>query len=123
MWVLDIPPGDLINANERLHWAVRARRTADLKADAARVARAARVPRLERVRVVGVVHPPDRRRRDPHNLYPTLKAYIDGIVQAGVLIDDDSQHLVSVAMRLGAPARLLRLSVEIHPIDSANLGV
>jgi Holliday junction resolvase RusA-like endonuclease len=123
MWVLDIPPGDLINANERLHWAVRARRTRDLKADAFRVARAARVPRMDRIRVVGVVHPPDRRRRDPHNLYPTLKAYIDGIVMAGVLVDDDASHLVEVSMVIGSPAKPLRLSVEIYPIDGANARV
>ena len=117
MWVLDIPPGELINANERLHWAVRARRTADLKADAARVARARGVPRMDRIRVVGVVHPPNRRRRDPHNLYPTLKAYIDGLVVAGVIVDDDAAHLVGVEMRLGDPARLLRLSLEIHRVN------
>jgi crossover junction endodeoxyribonuclease RusA len=120
MWVLDIPPGDLINANERLHWAVRARRTRDLKRDALVVARAARVPRMDRIRVVGVVHPPDRRRRDPHNLYPTLKAYIDGIVKAGVIVDDDSEHLVGVEMVMGAPSRPMRLSVMIYRVDSAN---
>lgn len=120
MWVLDIPPRELLNANKRLHWAVRARMTADLKADAYRVARAAKVPRMDRIRVVGVVHAPDRRRRDPHNLYPTLKAYIDGIVAAGVLIDDDAAHLVGVEMVMGSPARPLRLSVEIHPVDGAT---
>lgn len=120
MWVLDIPPGELINANERLHWAVRARRTRDLKRDALVVALAARVPRMDRIRIVGVVHPPNRRRRDPHNLYPTLKAYIDGIVKAGVIVDDDSSHLAGVEMVLGEPARLLRLSVVINRVDSAN---
>lgn len=29
------------------------------------------------------------RRRDPHNYYPTVKAIIDGIVQAGVWPDDN----------------------------------
>lgn len=117
VWVLDIPPGDLLNANERVHWAVRARRTRDLKRDAYVVAMSRGVPRMDRIRVVGVVHPPDRRRRDPHNLYPTLKAYIDGIVQAGVIVDDDAEHLVEVVMRLGPVSRPLRLSVEIHPVS------
>lgn len=123
MWVLDIPPRELLNANKRYHWAVRARMAADLKADAYKVARGARVPRLDRIRVVGVVHAPDRRRRDPHNLFPTLKAYIDGIVAAGVIIDDDSQHLVSVAMQSGAPRRPLRMSVVILPVDDAYVRV
>ena len=35
----------------------------------------------------------DRRRRDPDNLFASMKAYIDGIVHAGVLEDDDADHV------------------------------
>lgn len=121
MWVLDVPAGvELMNANERLPWPVRARRTRELRAAGYWLARAARVPSVDRIRVVGVVRPPDRRRRDPHNWYASLKAVIDGVVDAGVIVDDDASHLVEVAMRIGPSARPLRLSVEIHAIDVAN---
>ena len=30
----------------------------------------------------------DRRRRDPHNYYPTIKAIVDGLVDAGCWPDD-----------------------------------
>lgn len=32
-------------------------------------------------------------RRDPHNWFPTIKVAIDGMVQAGVWVDDSSKHL------------------------------
>ena len=35
----------------------------------------------------------DKRRRDLDNLFASMKAYIDGIVHAGVLEDDDADHV------------------------------
>ena len=32
-------------------------------------------------------------RRDAHNFYPTVKAIIDGLVQANLFVDDDVTHL------------------------------
>ena len=34
-----------------------------------------------------------RKRRDLDNLFASLKAYLDGIVHAGVLEDDDADHV------------------------------
>jgi hypothetical protein len=34
-------------------------------------------------------------RRDAHNYYPTVKAIIDGLVQANVFEDDDVTHLAT----------------------------
>ncbi len=117
MWVLDIPAGvELLNANQRLSWPVRARYTRELRTAACVLARYHRVPRMDRIRVVGVIHPPDRRRRDPHNWYMSLKACIDGIVDAGVIVDDDYTRLDEVAMRMGDRARPLRLSVVVYPV-------
>lgn len=40
----------------------------------------------------------DRRMRDPHNYAGTvIKACIDGLVDAGVAVADDSRHLVATA--------------------------
>ena len=76
-----------------------------------------REPPLERAYVEGVYEPPDRRRRDPANLYPSFKAAIDGaLVDAGVLPDDDAKHLVGPDMRLGDPYPGGRLVLIIHEL-------
>lgn len=90
-WRIELPAGmDLLNANHRLHWAKKARTTRAIRFAACCIARSNLVPQLERAHVEGVYEPPDRRRRDPANLYPSFKAAIDGaLVDAGVLPDDD----------------------------------
>lgn len=35
----------------------------------------------------------DRRRRDPDNLFASMKAYIDGLVEAGLIEDDSAMHV------------------------------
>ncbi|WP_128683426.1 hypothetical protein [Actinomyces qiguomingii] len=61
---------------------------------AEQTARFSRAPRLERARIVIESLFPDRRRRDTHNLMPTVKPIVDGLVDAGLLPDDDTRHLV-----------------------------
>jgi crossover junction endodeoxyribonuclease RusA len=34
-----------------------------------------------------------KKRRDPHNWYPTIKAILDGFTNAAVWADDDSEHV------------------------------
>lgn len=50
-------------------------------------------PRLERALIVVTVLFSTRGRRDPHNFAPTVKPIVDGLVQSGLLPDDDSRHL------------------------------
>lgn len=66
-------------------------------------ARDARLPRLERAHIVAELCFTDKRRRDPANWYPTVKAAVDGLVDAGVLRDDSTEYLVGPDMRLGPP--------------------
>jgi hypothetical protein len=42
---------------------------------------------------------PDKRRRDLQNYHKTLKALLDGFVDAGLLPDDDAQHLRGLDVR------------------------
>lgn len=101
-WTVALPPGmELLNANQRTHWRVRHARTKALREAAAVLARQQKIPTLARAHIVGVYMPPDRRRRDVANLYPSFKAAIDGLVDAAVLDDDDDTHLVGPDMRLG----------------------
>ena len=102
-WVIELPSGlELLNANDRDgHWARRKRVTEALRAAAGWLARKQQVPPMRRAHVLAVYEPPDRRRRDPANLYPSVKACVDGLVDAGVLPDDDATHLDGPDMRLG----------------------
>ena len=40
----------------------------------------------------------DKRRRDVDNLFASMKPYIDGLVESGLLVDDDARH-VSYTLR------------------------
>ena len=100
-WIIQVPPGTpLLSANGREHWAVKARRTRQLRYLGFCLARQQRIPRLARAHVLATYRPPDRRRRDPANMYPTVKAMLDGLTDAGVWADDDAAHVLGPDMRL-----------------------
>lgn len=87
----------ILNANQRLHWAKRASMTRLLRAEA--MLHALDHPRMNRAHLTVHVGWPDKRRRDAHNIVPTLKACIDGFVDAGLLDDDSDAHLVGPDLR------------------------
>lgn len=117
----------LLSANGREHWRPKAAATRSIR-DAAHLAAkgapalrramlAARgEPVMERAHVLAVLHPTARRRRDPANIYPAVKAALDGIVDAGVLADDDSTHVVGPDMRLGPTVRGGQLVLWFSPL-------
>ena len=91
---------DLLSANDRLHWAVKARRTAALRGLAGWKWRSTRHPGFDRAHIyVEVSYPARSRRRDVDNLRPTVKALVDGITAMGALPDDDDAHVVGIDMR------------------------
>lgn len=123
-----LPAGlPLLSANGREHWRPKAAATRTIR-DAAHLAAkgtpalrrallAARGgPVMERAHVLAVLHPADRRRRDPANAYPAVKAALDGIVDAGVLVDDDSTRVVGPDMRLGPTVRGSQLVLWLRPL-------
>ena len=66
------------------------------------------------VRVVAHVWKPRGGRYDPGNLYPTAKACVDGLVDAGLLVDDDYTRVVGPDMRhggIGRPQLILMIEV------------
>lgn len=101
-WTVIIPaPAPWLNANSRTD---RRRQTPDRRAwrDAANVyARQAKLPKLGRAHITAELRFTDKRRRDPHNYYPTVKAVVDGLVDYGLLDDDSSEYLVGPDVRLG----------------------
>lgn len=75
-----------LTANQRHHWARKSRITAAVR-DTARYA-AWRLPALARCEVTLTWYVNTKHRRDADNIVPTLKALCDGLVDAGVVIDD-----------------------------------
>lgn len=89
------------SANSRPHWRRRAELTRQWRNAAHARATAAGIPPLRRAHVFVEWLPPDLRRRDPANIAPAAKACVDGLVDAGVLPDDDATHLTGPDLRLG----------------------
>lgn len=86
-------------------------------------ARQAHLPRgLTAVHVIARCHRTIKRRSDVGNLYPTAKAVVDGLVDAGLVADDDNRHVLGPDMR---PGRVVSLKdypggglmvLTIHPL-------
>ncbi|MCX4677648.1 hypothetical protein OG413_20465 [Streptomyces sp. NBC_01433] len=118
-WTLLMPYGELLSSNDRLHHMAEYRTKKRLRQEAELTTRARRLPRLERAAVYYVLHPrPVQRKRDPGNWAPSAKAYVDGLVDAGLLPDDHSAHLAGPYPEMGPPvptggARMSLVVVEI----------
>lgn len=98
------PPAKLISMNDRTHWAVRARMTSAWRHAAFIAARQARLGALPPSTVTVGLPVRDSRRRDPHNYFATVKPIIDGLVDAGLWPDDNSDWVTvtePVLMRAG----------------------
>ncbi|WP_435279284.1 hypothetical protein [Streptomyces sp. 1222.5] len=131
-FTLKLPPGlPLLNANQRLHHAPRARMTAEIRSKAmaacsedehmrAALAATNPAPALQHAYILGVLHPATRRRIDPANFYPSFKAAIDGLVDAGVLEDDDHTRLVGPDMRIGPLVKGGQLTLVIQEITAVT---
>ncbi|OEJ21128.1 hypothetical protein BGK67_34870 (plasmid) [Streptomyces subrutilus] len=111
-----MPYGELLTSNQRLHHMAEHRIRRRLRSEAEQMARARRLPQLDRAAVHYVLHPrPINRKRDPGNWAPTAKAYVDGLVDAGLLPDDNSAHLRGPYPEIGPPVStgLARMSLVI----------
>jgi len=79
-----------------MHWADKGRLVAEWRDAFAKLARHAKVPHLDRIAVTVETHLKGRRAQDIAANFPAVKAGIDGLVDAGVIVDDDAEHLVSL---------------------------
>lgn len=108
-WTLVIPaPTDWINANRRIHYQQKARLTAAWRAAAALYAQSAGGPSFERCTVTATPRPIGSRRRDAANLYPTIKACIDGLTDAGVFADDNDKVIAALTINPCDPIPTVR---------------
>lgn len=68
------------------------------------------------VRVVATILKDNNQRYDPNNLHPTTKAILDGIVDAGILADDDHRHVIGPDHRYGGNTGENAIKLEITEI-------
>jgi|SRR5208282_3410909 len=96
-----MPPGiELLNANDRIHYKQRSKKTERLRSEAFRAV--GKYPMtFGRCRIICIFRAPDNRRRDTANLYPSFKACLDGIVDAKVLADDNDKYVTSLTLMRG----------------------
>lgn len=82
-----------LNANQRLGYREKARIVAEVRRSVGFLAKYRQIPRCQRITVQLHYAPGRRGKRDPMNLTPASKPCIDGLVDAGIVIDDDSEHV------------------------------
>ena len=94
-----LPDRDL-SPNKRLHHMQLYRAKRDAKDEAIALALQQGRPDVpyEKANIAITWVAKDKRRRDPDNLFASMKPYIDGLVEAGLLVDDSSAH-VSYTLR------------------------
>lgn len=90
-------PAPLLNMNSREHWRTRSQRVKAWRITARDYARLAlRCRKLGPSFVMLTIDVPDKRRRDPANLYATVKPVVDGLVDAGLWPDDSAEYVTTI---------------------------
>ncbi|AYD89689.1 hypothetical protein D5R93_05835 [Actinomyces lilanjuaniae] len=112
--VVRLAASDVLSLNDRRHWSQAAPRRRAIRQVAAQTAVVGRAPRLRRARLAVEIAFPDRRRRDPHNFMATVKPIVDGLVDAGVLPDDDAAHLLGPDLRRATDITTRRLGQAVY---------
>lgn len=112
--------GDWMNSNDRRHRMAQANLTKAWRA-AGKAACVGLVPVSGKVHMTATIHKDRDGRWDPNNLWPTVKAIVDGMVEAGVLVDDDHKHLIGPDMRRGEKGAP-RIVLHMHQVSAECEG-
>ena len=100
MITLEFPqPCKPLTMNQRMHWAAKATMTRAWRTAAFIGASANGDWTPNQPRSIVQLDIPVRSlkvRRDPHNWYPTVKACVDGLVDAAMFVDDSSEYVATV---------------------------
>ena len=101
------------NESRGLHWARVARDRAVFRDAFALLLKAQHSgPPFARAQVeVVLVRRAGQQPRDPDNMVSAAKGPVDGVVAAGVLVDDSAQHIDLVVRQEEGPQRAVRLVV------------
>ena len=115
---VEFPKALFISANDRLHWAEKAKRTKDIRTLAMLAARERDPAPIPCLVDVTIHRPKGGTLRDAENSAPTVKACLDGLRDAQVLAEDDRKHVVAITYRIAPKNRADdRYGIEINFID------
>lgn len=109
-----LAPDVLLNMNDRTHWRKKAVQVKNWRTAAFVAANNAGLGSLPPCFVRLTLPVRDSRRRDPMNWAPTVKACVDGIVDAGLFPDDDSSW-VTVIEPVMEKRTVRYVTVELTP--------
>lgn len=119
-------PTEWLNSNDRRHW----RQTAELTktwryAAFVRAIAAQRRGELDThtgpVEITATIHRATTRgRSDAPNWWPTVKACIDALVDASVLVDDSDRYIRRTSFVPGAVVKGGQLTLTIEPFGGAS---
>lgn len=99
--IVDIPDNEYLSSNDRRHWRPERNRKRALRNRAIILARQQKLQIPTPCFLVVKVGLRTAGRADPPNAEPTVKCLIDGIVTAGGLEDDSSDHIISTTYQRG----------------------
>lgn len=93
----------MLNANDRDHWRVTSPIRKNWREKGELLGIKARVKDLgwQHAQIDAYIHRPISSRSDAGNFYPTVKPIIDGLIDAGLLPDDNDDHLAGPFLHKG----------------------
>jgi len=123
----------MLNSNDRLHYQQKAKITKNLR-NLAYVQATSRISdfynshkedfkqfgKNNTCEVIVTVYSPTRRRLDPPNCYPTVKALIDGMTDAGVWTDDNHEVIKAMTFQYGGLSYGGFYTIEIEVTNASN---
>lgn len=115
-----LPHAAVLNSNDRPGW----RKEAAMKAV---IRERFRIAGRQGTPLVGLIHcradlgfHDPGRRRDANNWHDTTKPAIDGLVDAGLLVDDDHRHLIGPDHRIDpepCEPGFVRITLILEPVN------
>lgn len=113
----------MISANDRMHYQVKGQITQFLRElacyECKRTGLAPEAPYSPSrpCTVTVIVRPPTARRNDAPNWYPTIKALVDGLTDAGVWTDDNNQVIKAMTFIPGKKTETGKYRLELEVSD------
>lgn len=113
---------EMLNANDRMSWARKAKITAYLRQIGRLNVFKGKYTTYTKKRPCGLlvtIYAPTKRRMDPPNFYPTVKALIDGMTDAGIWTDDNHEVIKFMTFEYGGLSGLkdkYRIEIEVKEV-------
>jgi Holliday junction resolvase RusA-like endonuclease len=82
-------------------------------------ARAQKIPKMDRIDLI-ITWFEGNRKRDPDNIHAGVKFILDGLVQAGVIPNDNQRHVGDITHRVRTDRERTRIEVELIETEAGE---